>query len=201
MRALAALLLLLVLLCFSPMPAAALRAGDENQPPVIHKDSIRLESWPEFVGEVVSGRVNVSDPDGDDVSVVVMFVLTEEWAEALGASREQRIHNITAELVEPAPAFGPRCYEFEANTTGWLPGAYDVVIVAIDEEGAKSTYRLDRRLNLRIEMAPPEASRAWIGIGLGLLACLIGVMLVGFSKAVKTGREERLTRPAPPWIY
>jgi len=208
LRALACIALAFAVLLASQLAARmALAAGGEgNHPPVIDEGSLRIEG-PEvvggavcgLVGETISGSLKVSDPDGDEVNVTVTFVLVDEWAELLGASEEERVHSITADLVEPAPPSGPMSYEFVANTSGWLPGVYDLIIEASDEEGAKDALKLERILNLRMEVSPPEASRAWIGAGLVLLACLVIVMAFGFFKAVRRAGEkaERL----PPVFY
>lgn len=211
MLKLVASLMLAILALLAPTSAfttASARASeDENHPPDIDEGSLVLEG-PEvvggtiygLVGDVISGSVKVSDPDGDDVNVTIAFILREDWAEALGASDEERIRNITAELVEPAPLTGPRTYKFTANTTGWLPGTYDVLIVAQDERGARDMLKFEALISLRLEITPPLASRIWMIAGLAILACLICVMALGFVKAMREVRKRERERPLP-WLY
>ena len=213
MRAfLASLLLACLFLLLAPASSAAslsvqgpLGAGvEENKPPKI--EGVAFVRWPELVGELVVGYVNASDPEGEEVSVMGVFLLQGEWAE--GVPGEQRIHNITG---VPDPGHGPNCFKIVANTSGWLPGTYKVMIVAKDPLGHKSTYEYERKLTLRMELVPPPEARRWALVGLGVLACLLVVMVVGVIKAVKAKARPRarglvllppgVPSPLPPELY
>ncbi len=162
----------------------------ENRPPEI--EGVALARWPELVGGLVVIYVNASDPEGEEVAVVGVFLLEEEWAE--GVPSEQRIHNITGVLD---PEHGPNCFEIVANTSGWLPGTYKVMIVATDPLGHKGTYVCDRKLTLRMELPPPPEAGRWVLVGLGMLFCLLAVMVVGVVKALRAKARARVPMPPP----
>ena len=84
-----------------------------------------------------------------------------------------------------------------ANTSGWLPGTYKVMIVAMDPLGNKDTYPCDRKLTLRMELSPPPEARRWILVGLGILSCLLAVLVVGVVKALRTRARARVPMPPP----
>ena len=175
--------LFLLLSCCPWHPPAS--AGDENKPPQI--TGVKFTRWPELVGEPVVGYVNASDPEGGEVTVIAVFRLVGEWAR--GVPEAERVHNVTA---RPAPEHGPHCFEIVANTSGWLPGTYQVLIVAIDSEGAYTVHSHEGGLlALRLEISPPPQTRVWAVAGLGLLSCLLAVMFMGFVKALRAKRPEK----------
>ena len=188
MRALGLMFLLFPLLCLS-LAFPPLAAAEKNEPPRI--EGVVFESWPERVGDLLVAYVNASDPEGDEIRVLMAFLLVGEWAE--GVPEEQRWHNVTA---EPAPEHGPHCFKLTANTSGWLPGAYAIFVIAEDSRGARSVCRYeDRILMLRLELEPGPGASRWVPVGLVVLACLWSIMLVGFIRALR--RREAPRRVAP----
>ena len=193
---LACLSLLLAPACSALTPGVCQPPGTgawEDGPPKI--EDVTLARWPELVGGLVVIYVNVSDPEGEEVLVMGIFLLEEEWAE--GVPGEQRVHNITG-THEPERC--QHCYKVEANTSGWLPGTYKVMIVATDPLGHKDTYICDRKLMLRMEFSPPPEARRWVLVGLGTLSCLLIIMAVGVVKALRAKARTRVPVP-PPVVF
>jgi len=201
MKALLALLFSLALLtCPSPVHQSVLGQGlnmasgpAQGEPPVI--EEVRFKKWPETVGGVVEGYALVKDPDGDLANVLVVFKLTDEWAEGVPAG--ERVRTFEAERNHNRPSR----FDFHVDTDGWVPGAYKVLVIAVDLANNTDTYIHNELLRLRLEISPPEEAMTWIYVGLGLLSVLISVMALAFKEALERKSYLRPPQPVYPEIY
>ncbi len=179
-----AVLMVLLLASFPPQASTG-----ENGPPVVKE--VHFTSWPEVVGEPIEGYVVVEDPDGDVVSVVLVFSLTGEWAE--GVPEEQRTRVIEAESEGP----GRTKFSFHASTDGWAPGAYNITVLARDAANHTTEYPYGELLELRLELGAPKRAFTWIYVGFGVLICLFAVMATAYSAAMR----KEFRRPGVPVYY
>ena len=180
-------LFLLVLSSLLPWPTCAsptLQA--ENQAPMVKAFSLELEKeqnhYVALVGERIRGYVEVEDPEGDLVSLV-MINFTK-----VGGSFNQSFS--LSEGDEPG------VFPIDVPTDGWETGRYKMYIVLEDVHGARSIYEVASELWLRIELPAPPGSDVWVYGGLAILSGLIAVLAIAFSRAI--GRKH-VAEPSSPY--
>jgi len=150
----------------------------ENRAPEVKSFSLGLEEeqdhYVAVVGEKIKGFLRAEDPDGDEISLVMMNFtkVKDEFNKSF----------VLQEGEEPG------LFIIDVETDGWEAGRYKMFIILEDEHGARSTYEISSELWLRIELSAPQGSDVWIYSGLVILSGLIFVIAMAFSRAVEKQR-------------